>query len=450
LIKRNPFNIFQIILWTLKGRSFAKERVTKSVHLFVEQLPYETQLLDYLREQKEQNKHIFLATTSHHEYAEQVAEHLDIFDDVIATQPENKSIGDSKLAAILAATGGAEFAYAGHSSADRPIWEAASANILVNAPSKDVRAAEANKKAALVIKSRPPAWRAFVKEMRPHQYAKNALIFVPILTSHGYKEASVLLAALLAFICFSLCASGVYFLNDLLDLQSDRLHSSKKNRPLASGNLSLPIGIAGACGLPVVAFAAALLFLPTFFVGVLAFYFLMTNAYSFFLKRVSTADVMTLAILYTLRVVAGAAVTGIALSSWLIAFSVFMFVSLAYLKRYIEIAALPGNATVAHGREYSAADSETMFSLGIANITASVMIFALYINSEEVIRLYQSPEILWLLCLLLLYWGNRIWVGARRGKIHDDPIVFAIKDKVSQMVGVVFLIVILTAKYIEI
>ena len=449
LIGRNPFNIFQIIRWILKGRSFAKERVANCVNLSVEHLPYQTQLLDYLREQKEQGKRIILATASHRLHAEQVATHLGIFDDIIATNAENNLKGRSKLAAILEVTGDVEFAYAGNSSADRPIWEAASANILVNAPVKDVKMAEATKKAEMIIKSRPVVWRAFLKEMRPHQYAKNALIFVPVFASHGYQEASVLLIALLAFVCFSLCASGVYFLNDLLDLQSDRRHATKRKRPLASGDLSLSIGIAGAFGLPLIAFAAALAFLPTVFVGVLAVYFLITNAYSFGLKRISTADVMTLAILYTLRVVAGAAATGIALSSWLLAFSIFLFVSLAYLKRYIEVAALPEDDAKAHGRGYSAADSETMFSLGIANITASVLILALYINSAEVVQLYQTPEILWLLCLLMLYWGNRIWVGARRGKIADDPVVFAIKDKVSRMVGVGFVIVILAAKYIE-
>ena len=448
LIRRNPFNIFQIILWILKGRSFAKERVANCVNLSVEHLPYETQLLDYLREQKEQGKRIILATASHRLYAEQVATHLGIFDDIIATQAENNLKGRSKLVAILEAAGGAEFAYAGDSSADRPIWEAASSNILVNAPGKDVQTAKANQKAEKIIESRPPVWRAFLKEMRIHQYVKNALIFVPVFTSHGYQETSVLLVALFAFVCFSLCASGVYFLNDLLDLQSDRRHATKRKRPLASGDLSLSIGIAGAFGLPLIAFAAALALLPTIFVGVLAVYFLITNAYSFALKRISTADVMTLAILYTLRVVAGAAATGIALSSWLMAFSVFVFVSLAYLKRYIEVAALPENTTNVHGRGYSAADSETMFSLGIANITASVLILALYINSEEVIRLNQSPEMLWLLCLLMLYWGNHIWVSARRGKIADDPVVFAIKDKVSRMVGVAFVIVALAARYI--
>ena len=428
LLKRNPFNIFRIIFWILQGRAFVKERVTSCVDIHVEHLPFETLLLDYLREQKEQGRLIVLATASHRLYAEKVAAHLGIFDHVIATDGDNNIKGHHKLAAIRQYVGDAKFIYAGNSAADRPIWKAASANILVNAPSKDVKVAEVAKKAEKVIKSRPPVWRAFLNEMRPHQYAKNILIFVPLFTSHEYQEVSVSLAALLAFLCFSLCASGAYFLNDLLDLQSDRLHSIKRNRPLASGNLPIPIGIAGAIVLPVISFVIASIFLPIIFVGVLAVYFLITNVYSFALKRISTADVMTLAILYTLRVVSGAAATGIALSSWLIAFSVFLFVSLAYLKRYIEVAALPENMGNAHGRGYSAADSETMFSLGVANITASVLVLALYINSEEVIRLYQSPEVLWFLCLLMLYWGNRIWVCARRGNIADDPVIFAIKD----------------------
>ena len=189
--------------------------------------------------------------------------------------------------------------------------------------------------------------------------------------------------------------------------------------------------------------------LPLAFFGVLGIYFVITNMYSFFLKRVSTADVMTLAILYTLRVVAGAAATGIVLSSWLMAFSVFIFVSLAFLKRYIEVAALDQESGAAKGRGYAARDRETMFGLGISNATAAVLVLALYINSDEVTKLYATPQFLWLLCFLLLYWTNRVWIGARRGKISDDPVVFAIKDKVSRLVGISFLIVVLLAKFFE-
>lgn len=346
------------------------------------------------------------------------------------------------------ASGGEDFAYAGDSAADRPIWEAAAANILVNAPGRDVRRARSANKAEMVIESRPAIWRAFLKEMRPHQYAKNLLIFVALLTSHGYSDWSAVLATLWAFLCFSACASGVYFLNDLVDLDSDRRHPTKRRRPLASGELPLRVGIAGALALPIIAVVAATFLLPPMFVAVLVAYYLITNLYSLFVKSISTADVMVLAILYTTRVVAGAAAAGVVLSSWLMAFSVFIFVSLAYLKRYIEISEPQDNSNKAHGRGYTTADSESMFALGIANITASVVVLALYINSEEVTSLYRSPEILWLLCLLLLYWGNRTWVGARRGKIAEDPVVFAITDRVSQMVAVGFVLVALAARYL--
>lgn len=227
------------------------------------------------------------------------------------------------------------------------------------------------------------------------------------------------------------------------------MHPRKRHRPLASGDLPISLGVVGSVCLPLLAFGIAGATLTTGFVGVLAAYFLITNAYSFFLKRISTADVMTLAILYTLRVVAGAAAIGVPLSSWLMAFSVFVFVSLAYLKRYIEVDALPKGEEQAHGRGYSGSDSETMFSLGIANITASVLVLALYINSEEVASLYQTPAILWFLCFLMLYWGNRIWVGARRGKISDDPVVFALRDKVSRLVGLCLVLVVVAAKYVQ-
>jgi len=450
LIKRNPFNVLLLGLWILRGRSVAKERVAQLVEVDAQHLPYEPALVDYLREQKKQGRRLLLATASHRTYANKVAAHLGFFNQGIASDSKNNLKGRKKLAAIRQCIGGAAFAYAGDSPADRLIWKEAAANIFVNAPNRDVKEAEAQGKAEKIISSNRSIGRAFLKEMRFHQWTKNILVFVPLFTSHGYLELAALLTAALAFICFSLCASGAYFLNDLLDLPADRCHASKRFRPLASGDLPIVTGFVGAMGLPFIAFTMAGVLLPVAFIGILAFYFLITTAYSFVLKRISTADVMTLAVLYTLRVVAGCAAVDIELSSWLMAFSIFVFVSLAYLKRYIEISTLTRDTEKSHGRGYSAADSETVFSLGIANITTSVLVLALYISSEEIIGLYQSPEILWLLCLLMLYWGNRIWIGARRGKITDDPVVFAIKDNVSRMVGVAFLVVVLAAKFIKI
>lgn len=299
----------------------------------------------------------------------------------------------------------------------------------------------------LGISSNPSQWRAFLKEMRPHQYLKNTLIAVPLLTAHQYLDAWAAVSTCLAFLCFSLCASGIYFFNDLIDLPADRAHPTKRNRPLASGALRIELGILGAVLLPAMAFALALVSLPISFTLVLFAYLALTTTYSLILKRVGTADIVTLALLYTLRVVAGAAATGIALSSWLLAFSMFVFVSLSYLKRYIELANAVYHDSNVPGRGYSAQDCETMFSLGTANMTASVVIMAMYISSDEVTAGYNNPEVLWLLCLLLLYWGNRIWIGARRGKIADDPVLFAIRDRISRWVGAGFVLVTLVARY---
>tara|TARA_R110002111_G_scaffold251532_4_gene315966 strand:- start:3395 stop:4831 length:1437 start_codon:yes stop_codon:yes gene_type:complete len=448
-LKGNPFRIFQLAMWLLKGRAFAKEKVAENVDIDAEYLPYEEALIGYLKQLKTDGKEIILATASHQKYANQVAEHLGIFDKVMATSGENNLKGDNKLAAIQKLLGDEEFAYAGDSSADTPIWRAAAANIMVNAPASNVAEAEKAGKLSWHHKSEGSTLKAFIKEMRPHQYAKNILIFVPLVTSHEYFDLAHLWTTVLAFICFSFCASGVYFLNDLLDLQEDRRHRSKKYRPIASGALPLPLGVAGAFGFPLLAFAVSIAFLPIAFVVVLFVYFAITNAYSFLLKRVTTVDVMTLAILYTMRVVAGAAASGVDLSSWLIAFSVFIFVSLAFMKRYIEVSALSEKSSQVRGRGYSLDDRETMFSLGITNFTAAVVILALYINSPFVLRSYSTPEALWLLCLLVLFWGNHIWVCARRNEIPDDPVVFAIKDRASQLVGVSFVIVLFLAKYLQ-
>ncbi len=448
LIKKNPLNLFRIIWWILHSRSVAKDRVARLVDINVKYLPYEIKLLDYLKEKKAQGKTLILATASHKTFAEGISNHLGIFDQVLASDQNTNLKGLYKLKAIREIVGDESFIYAGDSSADRPIWEAAVGNIFVNAPRSDVKRAKKSGKVEENFTTKKSAISVFLKQMRLHQWAKNVLIFVPLFTSHSYLEPKLLLFSLLAFLCFSLCASGVYFLNDLLDLEADRRHKTKRFRPLASGNLSLFLGLAGAITLPLIAFALAVSLLPVAFLVVLTIYYLLSNAYSLFLKSVSTADIMVLAVLYTLRIIAGATAVNIELSSWLLAFSIFVFVSLANLKRFIEISSLPENEPKALGRGYSKNDGETLFSLGTANITASTLVLALYINSEEVMSQYQKPEILWLLCFLMLYWSNRIWIGARRGKIADDPVAFALKDSVSRMIGLMFIIIVIAAKYL--
>ena len=447
-IRHNPLRIPVLLYWLWRGREKAKTLVARLIAFDPSTLPYETALLDYLRERKQAGDRLVLATASHRSLARAVARHLGLFDDVIATTGRRNLKGPAKLARIREYMDGAGFVYAGDSAADRVIWDAADSSILVNAAGSDIDRQRQAGKLEMLVQSRRGWWRPFLRNMRLHQWAKNTLIFVPLLTSHSYGDEADVLAAVLAFLAFSLCASGVYFLNDLLDLEADRWHRSKRFRPMASGDLPVAIGLAGAVVLPVVGFLLAALFLPLLFLLGLFGYYLATNAYSFFLKRISTADIMTLAALYTSRIIAGALAIDVALSSWLLAFSMFTFVSLAYLKRYVEVAALdPAEGTV-RGRGYGAGDKEALFTLGSGNMIASVVVLSLYVNSQAEEIGYRSPFLLWLLCLLVLYWGNRMWVGARRGKITDDPVVFALKDNVSRWIGLSFIVVMLAARYI--
>jgi 4-hydroxybenzoate polyprenyltransferase/phosphoserine phosphatase len=443
-VRKAPWRIFTLLRLALKGPAPLKTFLARKTAFDAATLPYEKGVIDLIARRQAEGGRTILITASHRKYARRIAEHLKMRDEAHGSSNRLNLKGATKLSRIQSLNQDGKFVYAGNSAADRPIWAASHREILVNAPSKDVRAATASGRAELVIKSRPPVWRAFLKEMRLHQWAKNSLVFVPLFTSHSYHDLHLVGLALLAFLAFGLCASGHYFLNDLLDLDADRLHQTKRNRPLASGDLPLLYGPLGAICLTVFGLALAIVFLPWKFTLSLLAYLALTNLYSFFLKSRSTADVFALALLYTVRVVAGGAALAIGLSSWLLAFSMFVFISLAYLKRYIEIGALTDGR--AKGRGYVKEDTETLFTLGVANAIASTLVLAFYISSAEVKILYREPIILWLLCLLMLYWSNRIWIGARRGKIHDDPVVFALKDRVSRYVFLAMILVVLAAR----
>lgn len=443
-IKTAPWRIFTLLRLALKGPAPLKTFLARKIQFDPATLPYESAVTELIARRKTQGGRTVLITASHQTYASRIAEHLDLPGGGYGSSNRLNLKGATKLSRIQALNQGREFVYAGNSAADRPIWAASKKEILVNAPSKDVRAATQSGRAEMVIQSRPPVWRAFLKEMRLHQWAKNTLVFVPLFTSHSYRDLHLLGLAFLAFLAFGLCASGHYFLNDLLDLDADRAHRTKRRRPLASGDLPILYGPLGAILLPIAGLTLAIAFLPWKFTLLVSGYLALTNLYSFVLKSRSTADVFALALLYTVRVIAGGAALAISLSSWLLAFSMFVFISLAYLKRYIEIVALAEGQ--AKGRGYVKEDAETIFSLGIANATAATVVLAFYINSAEVKTLYREPELLWLLCLLMLYWSNRIWIGAKRGKINDDPVIFAIKDKISRYIFVAMVAVALAAR----
>jgi 4-hydroxybenzoate polyprenyltransferase len=285
--------------------------------------------------------------------------------------------------------------------------------------------------------------------MRPQHWAKSFLVFVPLLTAHAYDSLDAVTHAGIAFVCFCLCASGGYFINDLWDLEADRNHAIKRNRPLASGALPIGAGIVGAIGLPLASLALAATFLTRGFIAVVALYFVLTMLYSFYLKRVVTADVLTLSVLYMLRVLGGAVAIQVYLSSWLLGFCIFLFLSLAYLKRFIELRKMNGRGEKVMGRGYFAADTDSMFALGVSNATASVLVFALFINSPEVQQEYQSRDVLWVICLVLIFWTNRMWIAAKRGDVDEDPVEFALHDRPSQLAGLICVAAILAARYVD-
>jgi len=277
---------------------------------------------------------------------------------------------------------------------------------------------------------------AFVRALRVHQWVKNLLVFVPVVLDHKLFHAATMAKAATAFLAFCCAASSAYILNDILDVEADRLHPTKRHRPFAAGTLSPALGMVLVPGLLAIAFTASWSTLPASFVELLAIYVVLTTAYSLYLKRVAVVDVLLLAALYTLRVLAGIAAAQVRFSTWLLAFSMFLFLSLAFLKRYTEVNAMDGAVTEqVRRRGYLRGDREWLGSMGSASGYLSVLVLALYINSEEVVVLYRRPLLLWLVCPLLLFWTSRMWLLAHRGRIHDDPIVATVRDPVSYLIG---------------
>ena len=283
--------------------------------------------------------------------------------------------------------------------------------------------------------------------LRIHQWVKNALIFVPLLAAHQLTNTTQLWLGALAFLFFGLCASSVYLVNDLLDLEDDRHHASKRRRPFASGRLTVKWGLIAFPLLLFAAFAGALLLMPWQFVIALGVYYALTLSYSLVLKRYIALDVITLAMLYTIRVIAGGAAFGLPLTFWLLAFSMFMFLSLALCKRYAELreALQSGRSGKARGRGYDPNDLEMISSLGASSGYQAVLVLALYVLDQSTVALYGQPQIIWLACPVLLFWITRVWMLTHRGQMHDDPVVFAVSDRVSLIAGVVFCIVFFAA-----
>ena len=275
---------------------------------------------------------------------------------------------------------------------------------------------------------------SLIRALRPYQWVKNLLVFVPLVSSHRLLEANLALAATLTFVCFCLCASGNYIANDLVDVEADRQHPRKKVRPFAAGAFSVPVAVLSSLALIVAGVSLATSAGRAGVATILVLYVALAMAYSLKLKRAPVTDVFVLTSFYVLRVVAGSVATGIILSGWLLAFALFFFLSLAFVKRYTELQGVDG---VMPGRGYTTADGRWMHSIGVSAGYMAVLVLALYINSPEVTKLYSRPVVLWVLCPLLLYWVTRVWYNATRGKMVDDPVLAAVRDPFSYAVGLI-------------
>jgi 4-hydroxybenzoate polyprenyltransferase len=447
LLKARPLFLFLVPFWLLKGRACLKERIAQRVTLDVACLPYNLPFLAFLREQHRAGRPLVLITASDMAIARPIANHLGLFAEVFASNGKTNLRGSEKLKVLRKNLGGKDFDYAGDSRADLEIWHHARQSILVGGTERLHEQLRSIAPACLVFPNQENRLKASLRSLRLHQWAKNALIFVPLLVSHQFTNFKLLADAIWAFVAFSLCASSVYVLNDLVDLEADRHHPNKKHRPFAAGDLPATLGMAMVPVLLVGSLAVAR-WLPLSFVMMLGLYYVLTLAYSLRLKRVVLVDVIVLASLYTIRIFAGAQATGVVLSSWLVQFSMFFFLSLALLKRFSELhKAAVENRESFKGRGYSTAEIQQLVSMGVASGYMAVLVLGFYVSSREVAILYASPEMLWLLCPALLYWINRAWLIGHRGLMNDDPVVFALRDQRSYWIGILVAVVMFLSKY---
>ena len=444
-LRSHPLQTLQIPLWLAQGKAHLMQRLANLTEFDASALPYNHALIVWLKEQRALGRRLILCTASDRLMADAIASHLGIFDEVMASDGVNNLSARHKAAALKERFGHRGFDYAGNSADDLPVWSEARHAIVVNASASVQRQAHQQCEVEKEFPSLSSHAGALPSVLRMHQWLKNLLLFIAPLAAHQTPGADLSSILLLAFFSFSLCASAVYIANDLFDLDSDRHHPRKRLRPFASGRVSVAKGVVL---FPLLLLNAFLFAIPvgSAFVGWLLFYFLLTCAYSWSLKRVVLIDCLVLAMLYTVRIIAGAAAAGISLSFWLLAFAVFLFLSLAFVKRYAE---LKTHADVgrdhAHGRGYWTSDAPLVQSLGITSGYAAVVVLALYLNSDAVVKLYQQPVLMWSAVPVMLFWISWMWMKAHRGEMHDDPLLFAVRDKASLLSGCAFALVLFIA-----
>lgn len=449
-IIRYPFRLVYLFIWLVGGgRSHLKARLAQTCPIDVGTLPYNRNLVSWLRQQHLAGRQIILATASHRILAEQVSKHIGVFNEVLASEGTVNLKAVAKRDRLVHRFGEKGFDYIGNDTADLPVWEMCNAAYVVGSSFRLINKIHAFGKPTQVFTTEsPPLSTSIVKALRPHQWLKNILIFIPLLAAQHFGYLGSDMNAIIAFFVFSLTASSVYILNDLVDIVDDRHHDYKQKRPLAAGDIGLLLGWLMWPSLLVFSFGLAVFSLSTSFIIVLGCYFILSTIYSLKLKQSVILDVLILAILYTLRIIAGATAIGVPLSFWMLTFSMFIFLSLAYIKRFSELklARHARQDGQIRGRGYVHQDLEIVSSMGVGSGFLAVLVLALYIQDGHTAGLYHSPQIIWLACPILYYWISRAWLITHRGQMHDDPIIFAIKDRVSWIVCACFLGVFILAK----
>jgi len=437
LVRCRPWRLLLLPLWLLRGRSYAKLRLAQEASLDVRSLPYDEELLQWLKLERQRGRRLILATAAAAPIAHAVAEHLRIFDAVLCSNSEQNVRGTQKLQALRALLQGQPFEYVGNSPVDGPLWRAA-ARAHVVGPRWLARWVQQRASLGRHF-HRTVRLRDMVALLRVHQWVKNVLVFVPLVLAHR-MELSLWGQAAAAALALSLWASALYVWNDLLDLPADRAHPRKRQRPIASGRIPIwlalsviPFLLGGGWGIA--------LHLPEGFQLALLGYGAGSAAYSLWLKRLALVDVLMLSSLYTLRVLAGGWATGVPLSGWLLTFSVFLFVSLGFLKRYVELHTMQPDER----RGYRRGDERLLYSFGSASGYLAVLVLLLYLNSPDVLRLYSHPRWLWLSSPLLLYWIAYLWLRAHRREMSDDPVVFVLRDRISYAIAAAIVVVLLLA-----
>ncbi len=437
LLRNRPLDALRFPLWLLRGKAAVKAEVGARVSLDVRHLPYNRSVVEYLEAERGEGRKLWLATGADQQLAARVADHLGLFEGVLASDGRTNLTAGNKLEGLRKTFGDEGYDYIGNAGPDLPLLQHAGTAMIANpALALRTRLRARGVTVEREFQDRTSPAKALFKAVRLHQWAKNILIFVPMLLAHRLLAATIADAAI-AFVSFSLCASSTYIANDLLDIESDRRHPRKRTRPFAAGDLSVTTGVVTSAALLAGAIAIAAVLLPAGFLFWLLLYLVTTLAYSLVLKRVVLVDVIVLSGLYTVRMLSGASATQVDISPWLASFSVFLFLSLAMVKRFSELqnTRTRGQA-LANGRGYLLGDIEQLRSLGTSSAYAAVVVFSFSIGeARDVATLYRHPTRLWLITPLLIYWLSRVWLLASRGELDEDPVIFAVTDRLSLLTG---------------